>query len=79
MAHGRGIVLLAAERAGVAIHEISPASVKLAVTGNGNATKRQVQRAVASLCGLEEPPSPADVADAIAIALAACHRTPAIR
>jgi crossover junction endodeoxyribonuclease RuvC len=75
MAHARGVVLLAAERAGISIREFPPASVKRALTGNGAATKRQMQLAVATRCGLSEPPSPSDVADAIAIALADVQRS----
>ncbi len=79
MAHARGVVLLAAQRAGIAIHEMAPASVKRAVTGHGAATKRQVQLAVAARCQLATPPSPSDVADAMALALADIQRAGAIR
>ncbi len=74
MAHARGVILLAAARAEVAISELAPATIKSAVAGNGQASKRQMQLAVASQCGLSKPPSPADVADAIAIALADARR-----
>lgn len=74
MAHARGVVLLAAARTGVAIHELAPASIKLAIAGSGRATKRQMQVAVAAQCGLDRLPSPPDVADAIAIALADLRR-----
>jgi len=74
MAHARGVVLLAAERRGLPIDEFAPAAVKKALTGRGNADKRQVQLAVMGQCGLDRPPSPSDVADAIAIALTAARR-----
>lgn len=74
MGHARGIVLLTATRRGIATDELAPAEVKRALTGNGRATKAQVQQAVMSQCGLSEPPSPPDVADAIAIALCAARR-----
>ncbi len=74
MAHGRGVVLLAAERRGLPVAELPPAEVKRALTGNGRASKAQIQRAVATQCGLAEPPSPPDVADAIAIALCGGRR-----
>lgn len=75
MGHARGVVLLAAARAERPISEFSPATIKSAVAGNGQATKRQMQLAVAAQCGLAKPPSPADVADAIAIALTDARRS----
>ncbi len=74
MAHARGVVLLCAERAGARLIELPPATIKKAVAGNGQATKAQMQRAVAAQCGLAKPPEPPDVADAIAIALCAARR-----
>ncbi|OUU93401.1 MAG: hypothetical protein CBC35_05580 [Planctomycetes bacterium TMED75] len=74
MGHARGVVLLAAERRGIPTAELAPAEVKRALTGNGRATKRQIQEAVMAQCGLAEPPSPPDVADAIAIAFCAARR-----
>lgn len=74
MAHARGVILLAIARAGLPLSELAPATIKSAVAGNGQATKRQMQLAVAAQCGLAKPPSPADVADAIAIALADARR-----
>ncbi len=56
--------------------ESYPASlVKRALTGNGRASKEQVRRMVAQLLGLEEPPSPDHVADALALAI--CDANPA--
>jgi crossover junction endodeoxyribonuclease RuvC len=66
-----GVVLLAAARAGLAVHEYSPTQVKSAVAGWGSAEKRQVQRMVGQRLGLSELPTPADAADALAVAL--CH------
>ena len=74
MGHARGVILLAAQRRGIPTGELAPAEVKKALTGNGRATKSQIQQAVMSQCGLAEIPSPPDVADAIAIALGAAHR-----
>ena len=74
MGHARGVILLAAARRGVATDELAPAEVKRAITGNGRATKEQIQQAVMVQCELAEPPSPPDVADAIAIALCAGRR-----
>jgi crossover junction endodeoxyribonuclease RuvC len=74
MGHARGVVLLAGQSRGVTIDELLPTEVKKAITGHGHATKQQIQEAVRSQCGLDEAPSPPDVADAIAIALCAARR-----
>ena len=71
MGHARGVILLAARQAGVAVGHVAATEVKKHLTGNGHASKHQVQRAVAGLFRLAEPPNPPDVADAIAIALCA--------
>ncbi len=71
MGHARGVILLCAQARGLPVQDWPATEVKKALTGYGHASKEQVQRAVASQCGLEEVPSPPDVADAIAIAL--CH------
>jgi crossover junction endodeoxyribonuclease RuvC len=66
-----GMALVAAAEAGCEIAEYTSNEVKEALVGYGAATKEQVQRMVASLLGLASPPSPPDVADALALAL--CH------
>ncbi len=71
MAHARGVILLAAQQANLPVEDMPSTEVKKSLTGNGHATKQQIQLAVQSQCGLAEPPNPPDVADAIAIAL--CH------
>ena len=67
----RGVILLAAERAEVEIHEYSPRLVKQTVVGYGNAEKHQVQEMVRVLLSLRTIPEPHDAADALAIAI--CH------
>jgi crossover junction endodeoxyribonuclease RuvC len=74
MGHGRGVILLAVRQAGLPLMEFKPNLVKKGMTGHGLAKKDQMQRAVQSLFGLAEPPSPPDVADAIAIAWCALRR-----
>jgi len=74
MGHARGVVLLAAARRGIEIAELNATEVKKSITGNGHASKRQMQHAVMAQCGLPAPPSPHDVADAIGIALCAARR-----
>lgn len=66
-----GVVMLAAAKHSVPVHEYVPTAVKRGVTGNGTADKKAVQEMVARLLGLAEPPGQADAADALAIAL--CH------
>lgn len=69
--HARGVVLLAAANAGIAVHEYRPMEVKQAIVGYGNATKGQVQQMVRMLLALDDIPRPDDAADALAVAL--CH------
>jgi crossover junction endodeoxyribonuclease RuvC len=66
-----GVALLAAAEAGCPVVQYSANEVKMAVVGYGGATKQQVQRMVAAVLGLSEPPKPPDVADALALAV--CH------
>lgn len=74
MGHARGVVLLTAQQRGMEIIELSATAVKKAITGNGHAGKRQMQEAIRTQCGLDKPPSPPDVADAIGIAMCAARR-----
>lgn len=74
----RGVILLAAAEAGMEVHEFTPLEVKLAVTGQGRATKDQVGYMVKALLSLEEVPRPDDVADALAVALT-CAQTVATK
>ncbi len=67
----QGVVMLAAASRGVPVVEHTPLEVKMAIVGNGRASKQQVQRMVQALLGLCEPPKPDDTADALAIAI--CH------
>ena len=71
VAHGRGVILLACENAGVKIYEYTPLQVKQAVVGYGRADKKQVMDMVKRLCNLSSAPKPDDAADAVALAL--CH------
>jgi len=69
LAHARGVILLAGARAGLAIVEFPPATVKKVVSGAGGATKSQVAYMVQRLLNLKEPPTPHDAADGVAVAL----------
>jgi crossover junction endodeoxyribonuclease RuvC len=75
MSHARGVILLAAEEAGLPIGEYSPAMVKKTVVGRGAAMKPQVGYMVAQLLRLKAAPSPSDAADGVAIALTHLLRT----
>ena len=68
LAHARGVGLLVAARAGLAVFEYPPARVKRTVVGSGKADKAQVAHMVRIMLGLEATP-PADAADALAIAV----------
>ena len=71
VAHGRGVILYAAERCGIPLFEYTPSQVKLAVTGYGKAEKHQVMDMTKRLLKLKSTPKPDDAADALALAL--CH------
>jgi crossover junction endodeoxyribonuclease RuvC len=75
LGHARGVILLAAAQAGLAIAEYPPATVKKTVAGAGGAAKAQVGRVVARLLRLTEAPRPADAADGVAVALTHILRT----
>ena len=64
-----GVALLAAARSGLPVTSYSPTDVKLTVAGSGAADKDGVGRLVAAQLRLAEVPRPADVADALAVAL----------
>jgi crossover junction endodeoxyribonuclease RuvC len=71
MAHARGVIFLAAAQAGIPVISYNATRIKKTVTGNGHASKDQVQRTVQRELGLAKLPDPPDVADALAAAL--CH------
>ena len=71
VSHGRGVILLAIERAGVPLFEYTPMQVKQAVVGYGKAEKHQVMDMTRRFLKMDKLPRPDDAADAIAIAL--CH------
>ena len=69
--HARGVLILAAENAGIPVFEYTPLQIKQAITGSGRADKIQMQTMVKMLLGLAAIPKPDDAADALAVAL--CH------
>lgn len=75
LGHARGVILLAAEEAGVPVAEYAPATVKRTVVGQGRAAKAQVGYMVAQLLRLSAAPAPPDAADGVALALTHLLRT----
>jgi len=78
-AQAAAIAITAAARAGIAVAVHTPSEVKAAVTGNGRADKAQVGAMVTRLLQLDAPPTPADTADALALAVCAVWRGSALR
>ncbi len=74
LGHARGVLLLAAAQAGVEIVDYTPREVKMAVAGNGAASKQQMQRMVQAVLEMASLPEPHDVADALALAICHAHR-----
>ena len=74
LGHARGVAMLAAVEAGMAIFEYTPAEVKQSVVGYGRAEKGQVQSMMQLLLGLAAPPTPFDASDALAIAVCHLHK-----
>jgi crossover junction endodeoxyribonuclease RuvC len=71
----RAMGLLAAARRQIPIFEYAPKKAKLAVVGNGNASKMQVQKMIQLLLRLKDLPEPEDAADALALAICHAHTT----
>jgi crossover junction endodeoxyribonuclease RuvC len=70
-AQAAAVAMTCAARVGVPVAVHTPSEVKAAVTGNGRADKAQIGTMVTRLLHLDAPPSPADTADALALAI--CH------
>ncbi len=71
MGQARGVCMLAAKLADVPIFEYAPKEIKMSLTGNGGASKQQIQAMVQRLLNLPKPPRPLDASDALAVAI--CH------
>ena len=76
-AQAAAMALLIAGQRGIPVALHTPTEVKAAVTGNGRADKAQVTAMITRLLGLRIAPSPADAADAVAIAICHIWRAPA--
>lgn len=71
LGHARGAIMVAAQTLGIGVSEYAPQMVKKATVGTGRATKERVASMIQVHLGLKEIPTPADAADALAIAF--CH------
>ena len=69
MGHARGVILQKCAEFGIEVRSFSATRIKKSITGNGRASKQQMQAAVQSLLSLPDVPEPDDVADAIAAAI----------
>ena len=73
--HARGVAMLAAVEAGLAVVEYTPAEIKRAVVGYGRAEKHQVADMVRCCCISRTAPTPFDASDALAVAICHVHAT----
>lgn len=71
VAEARGVILATSTRLGIPSIELTPREVKVAVTGNGNATKEAVAKMVHLILSLSPKRLPDDATDALAIAIGA--------
>jgi crossover junction endodeoxyribonuclease RuvC len=68
VAQARGVLLSILAEHGIPVIEPSPPQIKAAIAGDGKADKRQMRDMVVRILNLPEPPTPADAADALAMA-----------
>ena len=73
VAEARGVLLMGLASMGLAVHELTPHAIKMAVVGVSRATKNQIQEMVRFLLGLKEIPKPDNAADALGAAICAAH------
>ena len=69
MGHARGVILQKCAEAAIEVRSFSATRIKKSITGNGRASKGQIQRTIQTILSLPELPEPSDVADAIAAAI----------
>ena len=69
MGHARGVILQRCAQAALEVRSFSATRIKKSITGNGRASKEQVQKTIQTILSLPQIPEPNDVADAIATAL----------
>lgn len=71
VARASGVIMATIASRGIAIAEYTPSQMKLTITGSGSADKEQISIVVAMRLGLGKLAGPADVADALGVAI--CH------
>jgi crossover junction endodeoxyribonuclease RuvC len=76
MGHARGVILQKAAEAAIEVRSFGATRIKKSITGNGRASKEQMQRVIQSVLSLGKLPEPSDVADAIAVALCCANSGP---
>ncbi len=79
MGHARGVILQKCAQSSVEVRSFSATRIKKSITGNGRASKEQMQRTIQTLLSLPELPEPSDVADAIAAALCCANSLRAVQ
>lgn len=72
MAHARAMACLVCGKFNVELVNYPSTRIKKVITGNGHASKIQVQRMVRDLLKLKKTPEPVDVSDALAMAITYC-------
>ncbi len=78
MGHARGVILQMCAKANVEVKSFSATRIKKSLTGNGRASKQQMQRTIQTVLSLSRLPEPSDVADAIAAALCCANEMSSI-
>ena len=69
MGHARGVILQRCAAAGIEVKSFGATRIKKSITGNGHASKEQMQKTIQTILSLRDLPKPHDVADAIAAAM----------
>jgi crossover junction endodeoxyribonuclease RuvC len=69
MGHARGVILQRCAQAGIEVRSFGATRIKKSITGSGHASKEQIQKTIRTILSLRDLPKPADVADAVAVAL----------
>ena len=74
LGQARGAAMVASASEKIPIYEYSAKKIKQAITGNGNASKEQIQFMVKSILNLKSLPKQIDASDALAIAICHCQQ-----
>ena len=73
MGHARAMACLVCGKLSVKLVNYPSTKIKKSITGNGHASKAQVQRMVQDILKLKKAPEPVDVSDALAMAISYCY------